>query len=234
MKCHRMITCAVSLGLGLGLSTFAQAQEPTDCQLGQQLRSALGLGAMEMAALGADAATRQAVQLAAEQFYQQNRSTIEPLLDAAMEATAQAFRAYELGASDIEAKDQACTDALAALVSACGSLITTMNGSLTAQQQALHARRLANPLMDSGLCLLDLTAQQRSAIRTAQRARDAVLRHHKLRKNLSKVRQAHEAFEAALGTILTAEQQAERQSLATTRHQNLNDAMVFEETGCGQ
>lgn len=234
MRCHRMSVSVVSLGLGLGLSTFAQAQEPTDCELGQQLRNALGLGAMEMAALGADAATRQAVQLVAEQFYQQNSSTIEPLIDAAKEATAQAFRAYELGAADIEAKDQACTDALAALVSACGSLITTMNGSLTAQQQTLHGRRLANPLIDSGLCLLELTTQQRSAIRTAQRARDEVLRHHKLRKNLSKVRQAHEAFETALGTILTTAQQTERGQQASTRQQNLNDAMVFEETGCGQ
>lgn len=234
MRCYRMITGIVSLGFGLGLSTFAQGQQPTDCQLGQQLRNALGLGLMEMASLGADAVTRQAVQNAVELFFQQNRVTIEPLLDAAMEATEQAFRAYELGAADIEAKDQACRDALAALVSGCGPLITTMNGALTAQQQALHARRMANPLLDSGLCLLDLTAQQRSAIRTAQRARDAVLRHHKLRKNLSKVRRAHEVFEAALGSVLTAEQQTERHSLATTRQQNLHDAMAFEETDCGQ
>jgi len=234
MKCHRTITGVVSLGLGLGLSVSAQGQQPTDCQLGQQLRSALGLGLMEMASLGANAATRQAVQQAVELFFQQNRVTIEPLLDAARDATEQAFRAYELGASDIEAKDQACIDALAALVSACGPLITTMDGSLTAQQQALHARRMANLLIDSELCLLDLTVQQRSAIRTAQRARDAVLRHHKLRKNLSRVRQANEAFETALGSILNADQQTERGQLATTRHQNLHDAMVFEETGCGQ
>lgn len=234
MRCHRMITGVLSLGLGLVLPASAWGQQFTDCQRGEQLRDALGLGLMELASMGADATTRQAVQQAAEEFYQENHVTIEPLLDAAMEAKEQAFRAYELDAEDIEAKDQACTDALAALVSACGQLITTMDGSLTETQQSLHARGLANPLMDSGLCFLDLTSQQRSDIRTAQRARDEVLRHHKLRKNLSKVRQAHAAFETALDSILTSGQKTERQSLATTRHQNLHDAMVFEEAACTQ
>jgi len=234
MRCHRMITGIVGLGFGLCMSLPAHALQLSNCQRGEQLRDALGLGLMELASMGANAATRQAVQQAAEEFYQENHVTVDPLLDAAMEAKEQAFRAYELGAEDIEAKDHACTDAQAALVSACGPLITTMNGSLTAAQQTLHARRLANPLMDSGLCLLDLTAQQRSAIRMAQRARDEVLRHHKLRKNLTKVRQAHEAFETALDSILTSEQQTERQSLVTVRHQNLHDAMVFEETACAE
>jgi hypothetical protein len=208
------------------------AEDPIPaCQLGQRLREALGFGPRVLAALSVEEAEHNAIAAAAESFCNNNRETIEPLLAAVATARSNAFRAYELG-EDVTVTDQALSNAVSSLESACGDVITTMRNSLSGGQQTLQAHVSANGLLDAPLCLLDLTEPQRSDLLAAQRARNLAMRHHKLRKHLKRVKAAFTTFQAAVTSVLVTEQATQYESLATALKQNLAAALGREAVLC--
>jgi hypothetical protein len=226
--------CLASVGLVVCAWTSAWADEPPPipvCRLGAELRSAMGFGPQVLAALGVDEQTHNAIAAAADTYSQQNRQTVEPLLTAIREARQNAFRQYEL-AGDTIATDQTLNDAVAALATAAGGTGSTLDNLLTTQQRALRAHVAANRILEAPLCLLDLTAQQRSDLAAAQRTRDLVLRHHKDRKNLILVKAAHEAFKTSVVTILTAEQKTQYEALLANQNQHLGEFQAREEARC--
>ena len=122
MKRLRWTACCVSVCLTTILSVPALAQEGSipACQLGLELRNALGFGPKVMAALGVDAATYDAIALAATNFCDQNRATIEPLLADVRSAEQDAFRQYELNSEQVETADEAVLTAIDALAAQSG------------------------------------------------------------------------------------------------------------------
>jgi len=239
MNRHHMIAGCLCIGIILGAATSvpATAEEPTVCELAVQLRLLLGTGPSEMATLGLDVTDYDTVVAEVEQFCTSNRETVEPLIEAALAARRQAFRAYEAEAADDETQDQDCQDkdqalrtARATLASACANLMTVINADLSADQGTLLARCDAQPLLDIRVRMLDLTAQQRTDLRAAQQTRDQTLRHHKNRKNLNLVKQAHEAFTTALAAILTQDQQDDMLDLSDVRQANLADLLECDAT----
>src|SRR3989442_9462752 len=98
----------------------AAADDPTPaCQLGRQLRGALGFGAQELAVMGVDGAAQTSIVNAATSFCDLNRGTIESLIVAVQDARQAAFGNYEIGA-DTTGSDQALLDAISALEAASG------------------------------------------------------------------------------------------------------------------
>lgn len=222
----------------LGVAALLPRSEPLapvsaeTCRLGQALRAEMGLGPQEMSAIGATAPDFEAVATAAEQFYDENRSAIEGTHTTARDARLAAFRAYEIGAGDVSGEDRACKVALLDLLEATSPLVETVSTELTKAQRDALKRRMKEPLLDAALCLLVLTDQQGSDLLAAQRARDRILRHHKLRKNPKAVQGALGAYETRVAEILTPEQQAERQAAIAQLADGLAGFMAMEESRC--
>jgi len=213
--------------------TSARADEPPVpvCQLGLQLRNALGFGPIVLAALGVDEQAHNAIAATADSFCQQNREAVEPLLTAVYGARYDAFCQYEL-AEDVVASDQILDSAIAALAAACEEATAPMDNLLTTEQQALRAHVAANRMLEAPLCLLALSDQQRSDLVAAQRTRDLVLRHYKDRTNLALVKAAHDAFQISVTAILTTDQMAQYESLLGNLHEHFGEFQAREEARC--
>ena len=231
----RRPACTVSIvvATALTLAASAQAQETPACELGRQLRQALGFGPHVMAVLEVDAQTHAAIVAEAEDYCAVNRERVEPALAAWDQARRDAYRQYELN-GNVATADQTLLAAVAALRVCCSDAIADMGGYLTVDQADLLANLAANELLDPDLALLDLTAQQRSHLAAAQQARDLVLKHHKDRKNPSAVSDAWIDFEDVVYATLTVEQQAEYEDLADARGANLADTLATEESACAR
>ncbi len=215
----------------LGVFTPAMADEIPACRLGGELRDALGFGPQVLAALAVDETTHINIAGAAETWCGQNRETVEPLLTAVRTAKKNAFRQYELG-GQTATTDQALIDAIASLASSCSTVISTMDNHLSVEQRALRGHTGDNCLLDSPLCLLELTEQQRTDLRSAQRTRDLVIKHHKNRKDLAAVKDAHADFVTAMTATLTQAQQTQHQTRVSAQRQHLGGVMAREETFC--
>jgi len=227
------MTSLACAGVVTAVLTLAWADEPPVpvCELGLQLRDALGFGPAALAALGVDEETHNAIAAAADSFCEQSRLTVEPILTVVYEARQDAFRQYELG-GDVVTTDQALDTAVAALASACEEATATMDNLLTTEQQALRVHVAANRMLEAPLCLLDLNTEQRDELLLAQRTRDLVLMHYKLRKNPPAVQRAAAAYQASLAAILTTEQKAQLQSLTENLHQHLGECWAREAVLC--
>ncbi|MCG8409299.1 MAG: hypothetical protein MI923_29190, partial [Phycisphaerales bacterium] len=214
------------IGVGVLASSASIARADlsglSNCEFAKLLRQAIGLGPSELAAMAVSTTDCNTIAAAAETHCTTNRTTLEPLLEAVEDAMQAAFRAYELKAEDIATKDQACRDAIDALEAQCGSLLTTVYNTLDSTQETSHSRRCERPLMDVDVAMLDLTTQQRDDIRTAQRTRDKVLRHHKDRKDLPSAKQAFDDFETELASVLTTAQENARDAHLTALIDNLS------------
>ncbi len=229
----RQIVCLACVGLVAASSTSVLADEGEIpiCKLGLELRVALGFGPDVLAAMEVDADTHTSIIAVSWYFCQENRETVEPLLETVRTVGKNAFRQYELG-GDVATTDQTLTNAIDSLASACSNVITDMDGELSAEQKTLRGHVADNRLLDVRICLLDLTGEQRSTLRAAQRTRDLVIRHHKQRKDLAAVKDAHEAFEDAVAETLTTEQWTQYESLTDALLENMADAMAREQTSC--
>jgi len=201
------------------------------CRLGRDLRTALGFGVLDLAALNVDQQAETSIISAATSFCDENRETIEPLIVAYKSARDTAFHNYELGA-DTTASDQAVLDAIADLESEASEVISTMSGFLTGDQQTLQDQIAGHHLVETSLAALDLTSEQETAIRSAQRTRDAVMRHGKDRKDDHKVAMAQTDFETALSGILTESQVSKRSSNASTIRQHIDDVQSVQDGLC--
>ncbi len=208
----------------------AQAQT-TACTLGRDLRAALGFGAQELAALGVASNTQSSIHTAAATFCDQNQGTIEPLIATYKSARQAAFLKYESG-EDTTTTDEALQTAISALESASSSVITTMRGLLSSEQQTAQARLTANRLLDTSIALLNLTTEQRTALKAAQRTRDAVMRHHKDRKNCQAVASAQETFNATVASALDGSQETQHDAYASAQRENLASAQSTESNLC--
>ena len=227
------MTCLACVCLAATFLTSAWADEPPVpvCELGLQLRDALGFGPVVLAALGVDEQTHNAIAAAADTYCQQNRETVEPLLTAVYGARYDAFCQYELG-EDVLTTDQALDDAIAALASPCGETAATLDSLLTTEQQVMRAHVAANRMLEPPLCLLALSDQQRSDLLAAQRTRDLVMRHYRDRTNLALVKAAHDAFQISVTAILTSDQMAEYESLLGNLHEHFGEFQAREEARC--
>ena len=233
-RIRRMVYAAyLCVLLGMTSSLCADGGETPACALGSELRKAVGFGPCVLATLGVDAENHAAIATLATTYCNQHRETVEPLIEAVTNARANAFRQYETN-GDVESADQAVINAANALAASCSSVVTSMHNELSARQKTLRARFAANPLLDVNLGLLDLTEAQRNTLRTAQRTRDLIHKHHKNRKNLNHVRQAQEIFETSVAEVLTTEQGTLSATLLSTMQQNIGDITDREKTLCGE
>ena len=192
------------------------------CRLGRDLRTALGFGSVELTAMNVDQATETSIINAATSFCDQNRETIEPLITAYRTAKQQATLNYEMGL-DTTNSDQSLLDAIADLEAESSDVISTMQDSLSSNQQSLQTLVASHHLLEPSIGLLDLTSQQETTIRAAQRTRDAILRHHKSRKDGRIIAAAQAAFESVLASTLTEAQVTQRNGLSVTIRQHLDD-----------
>lgn len=217
----------------LVLAGAARADDPIPaCRLGLELRNALGFGPKVLAALGVDAATYDPIALAATSFCEEHRATIEPLLEAVRDARQDAFRQYELNSDQIETADEVLLTAIGVLAAQSGDIVGLMDGYLSSEQSTTRAYLAEHPLLDPTLALLDLTTEQYNELLTAQRDRDLVFKHHQQRKDLVLVKDAYDAFEAAVAQILTPDQQAAYSDFTDAMLQNLVPLMTEEDTLC--
>lgn len=204
-----------ALLLGVSSNHASGQVEPT-CLLAQELRAAFGFDARTLATLDVSTATFTSVLNAALTHVDQNRETLEPLILAVREARQDVFKAYESFDHDAEEPDDTAIDAAetalasarSALKAAVQSHLDAMTALLPAAKQTVHARVEANATLDRPSSLLDLTAEQRSAIQDSQRVRDKVARHCKLRKHYARVASAHQDHNSAVEAELTGAQQA--------------------------
>jgi hypothetical protein len=232
----RLMAYVLGVWLTAGLAAPAWAQEGAvpASQLGLELRAALGFGPKGLAALGADAQTHESIVLTAADFCEQNRQTIEPLLDEVRLARQEAFRQYELNSDQVEDADEALLAAIDDLGSACADLVETLDGLLSTEQAGFRGQLATNPLLDVPLALLDLTEGQFDQLRAAQRERDLVFKHHRKRKDLAAVKEAYDTFEAAVAQILTPEQQTAYAAFTDSLLRNIGAVRAREETLCAQ
>jgi len=245
---RRSVSCRpILLGLltasvvgSLAARAGGQVVIPT-CRLAQELRAAFGFWPQALAGLGVNSAAFSQIATVAASHCEQNRPALEPLLEAVRAARADLFRAFETfdheaappGDAAILAAEQALSSALAALANGCGDIVATLTGLLSAEQQTLHARLGANQGLDAPWALLDLTAPQRTTIRAAQRDRDKVLRHHRLRKHLPQVLATSQSHASQVAAALTPEQQTELAQLVATQQQHQVALLEIEEGLCG-
>lgn len=230
-RIQRVVVWSVCVaGICAGPILADEAQTPA-CKLGYELRMATGFGPRVLASLGADQAKHTAIANAATTYCEQHRQTVETLLAAVKTAKQTTFRRYEL-AGEVTPTDEAFCTALTALATGTSDVITTMNNVLSVEQRTKRAHLADNRLLDLHLALLDLTAQQRTALRAAQTTRDLALRHHKDRKSLSLVKEAFEAFKTVVDSTLSAAQKTEHAQLETTLRQNLSAIMTREAGWC--
>lgn len=236
---RRILLGVVSVLASGALAASATAQQPIPtCRLAQELRQALGFGAREMAALGVNGSAFADIASAALTHIQNNRQTLEPLLDDLRDAKADLFRAYELFDHDtgdetaILAAEQALDTAVNSLAAATSGINTTMTGQLPFALASNQARLASNRGLDASCALLDLTAQQRTVILAAQRERDEVLKHHKLRKNLPRCAIAWGDCGEAIDAVLTAAQRTELQQNGANLRDSLVGLLVVEEAAC--
>jgi len=213
-------------------SIDAFAETPA-CELGKELRTALGLGPMELAAMGVDEAHETSIINAATDYCDLNRETIEPLIVAVQTARQTTMGNYETGAS-VDDSDNALVSAIADLAAAAGDAVSTMQGSLNGNQQTWQSNVQANLLLDTSIAALDLTSEQRTSLRAAQATRDLVGRHHKNRKNYAMVGSAAATFEEAVAGILNETQQSQRASLQSALGTNLGTALQSESNNCAE
>lgn len=217
--------------LTVALMSNAVRAETSSCILGQRLRAALGFGSQELAAMGVASNNQTSIINAATTFCDQNRETIEPLITAYISARQAMQLAYENG-DDPTSTDAALLTAMANLESASSTIITSMCGHLSGEQQTVQAQLAANRLLDTSIALLDLSSEQRTALRAAQRTRDAVMRHQKTRKNASAVAEAHADFEAAVAGVLDGSQETQRGTNITAQRTNIDAAQTTEINLC--
>ena len=227
---HRALILAFLLAI-TGTKLCADDPIPA-CRLGYELQQALGFGAQQLAALGVNASAYQSIALAAEGFCEQNRNTVEPLLAALREARGNAASQYESGSDAVATADQTAIDAIDGLTEVSSSIITTMRGYLSTEQQSAHANIASNRLLDPRLAGLSLSTEQRTSLRTAQRARNSVLRHHKLRANPANLKTAIATFEAAVSGILDSNQRNQYQQAAEWLHANDVSIAIAQEQNC--
>jgi len=234
MKRIRRMACWMGVCWMAVLAVPALAQEGSlpACQLGLELRNAMGFGPKVLAALGVDAATYDPIALAATSFCEEHRATIEPLLAAVRDARQDAFRQYELNSDQIETADEALQTAIDALAAQCGDLVSLLDSHLSMMQSTTRANLAEHPLLDPTLALLDLTTEQYTQLLSAQRARDLVFKHHQQRKDPVAVKEAYDAFETAVTQILTSEQQTAYADFTNALLQNIAPLMTEEDTLC--
>ena len=143
-----------------------------------------------------------------------------------------AFRQYELNSEQVETADEAVLTAIDALAAQSGEIVALMDSHLTEGQAAARANAAANVLLDPTLAILDLTTEQYAQLRSAQRDRDRVFKHHQQRKNPVAVADAYATFETAVTQILTADQQSAYAGFANALPENILPLMPEEDTLC--
>jgi hypothetical protein len=217
------------MALALGCWSGPLQAETSAEQLGCQLREALGFDAKTLSALAVPSNHYSLIAAEATTFCNGNRETIEPLIAAAMAARSAAMTAYQ-SEGDVVAADEDWIEAIQALRAQCNSVVADMEEHLTGGQQTQRSRVDANRLLDTTIALLDVTSEQRTALRSAQRTRDQVLRHHKSRKDLTAVKAALEAFETSVSATLDASQETARSELASTMANYQVAAQVHDES----
>lgn len=217
-------------------SSAVSATEPvaTPAELGKSLRTAIGLGTQACALLGMSGEEYTALAEAVSTHIQANRATVEPLIEAVAAARKDLLRAYEVGAEVIETKEQALITATNALATGCQSLLTSVSNGMPAGRATAFARAAQNRLLDSRVALLDLTSEQRTALRSAQRDRDSVLLHHQKRKNHQAIKAAMEAYESAVTSILTEPQRTARAQMETECAAKLSAILVADAAALGE
>ena len=230
----RRMACWASVWLTAALSVPTLAQEGSipACQLGLELRNALGFGPKMLAALGVDAATYDSILSAATTFCDENRATIEPLLAAVRAAEQDALRQYELNTDQIATADEAVLTAIDALAAQSEEVVSLMDGYLTEGQAAARANAAANGLLEPALAMLDLSAEQYAQLLAAQRDRDRVFDHHQQRKDPVALADAYGTFQTAVAQILTADQQVAYAGYVVATLANIRSLMTEERTLC--
>jgi len=229
--CITAVRVSVLALIGWAFGPTARAEPLPACELGRQLRAALGFGVRELATLAVDQATCAAIAATAESYCLQHRETVEPLLAAYQQARQEAFRQYEFE-GDAAGAGQALEAAMAALADCCSDAAEAMASFLSPEQQDLYARTLTQRLLDAPLALLALAEPQRGQLQAAQQARDSVLRHHRQRKSPKAVQNAWAAFEDVVYAVLTPEQQSEYEDNLTFLVQNLAAVLAADEAAC--
>lgn len=211
--------------------TALYGDEIPTCKLAARWRSALGFDGPQMAALGVNSETLQSIVAQAESYCSQNRGTVEPLLAAIQSARQNRFRAYELGTATND-DDQTLLNAISALAEVSSTPISTLKQYLSTPQQSLFDRIAANRLLDPALAIIDLTSQQRSDLRSAQRTRDLTLKHHRNRKDLVACKSASDTFNVAVATALTDDQETEYETNQTNASNHFGANLTVEEQVC--
>ncbi|MEE8169472.1 MAG: hypothetical protein V3T70_02895, partial [Phycisphaerae bacterium] len=141
------------------------------------------------------------------------------------------LRAFEVDVG-IATAEQGLSDAIDVLAGSCSDAVAAIRARLPAADQSVQARGENNRLLDARVSMLDLTAQQRSDLLDAQRDRDRVLNHHRLRKNPLAVQAALGTYEDALVRILSQAQYTECDGFETSRSANLADVQADDEALC--
>lgn len=211
----------------------------------KDLRQGLGLRPSELASMGVTLAQFETLQAATTLHLDQNRETLAPLLNALTTAEAdlkvarlRSLRSFmppnaqenpmtpaELRAlkdAECSTREAALQAAQAALLSACAGLRSQINAILTENQRTLWTRSIENHGLEIGLKFLALNAQQREALRHAQRARDLTLYERATRQNKMAIRAAVRRFDEVVEAVLTEAQQEQRLALDEARRQNRN------------
>jgi hypothetical protein len=224
-------TCVLGLGICLQTTSLLYGDEIPACRLGAEWREALGFGGAQASAMGVNSEMLQTIEGAVESYCSQNRGTVEPLLATIRTARENRFRAYELGTATSE-NDQTLIDAIAELATTCSATVTSIRNNLSAGQKTLFDRIAANRLLDPELAIINLSSEQRSALKSAQRTRDLTLMHHKNRKDLGACRSAMETFGTSVTSTLTANQPAEYETNQTSSSNNFGANLAVEEQAC--
>lgn len=210
----------------------ARAEIPA-CQLGLELRQALGFGCREMAALGVTGTAYGEIVSVANTYCDQNRETVEPLLAALRTARQDAQAAYETGEAT-SGDDEAVLTALGNIATAASTVAESMRSHLSEGQQPKQLRIAANAGLDTRFVMLDLATEQRSALRTAQRARDLVLMNLKDRKRSLSVQAAVQGFAEAAQFVLDSEQESDAAAFAESLDEHDAALREIDQQSCQQ
>jgi|GEM_PF-4830222 len=244
MQRHRKILALVICVSITGVlsSGGVQANEPpprSNTQLAHEVRQALGLDAVGVATLGLSQAQFTALAQASEAFCQANREAVETALDRYQRARRSAARLYEHGCDErdpikverhqglCQTRELTCNEKLAALSSACQTLMTQVNAGLGEGQRGRIANMAANRGLGDRVKFLTLTQEQYNTLWVARCERDRVLLHQKHRKNPRRIQAALAAYDAVVSATLTNEQVTDCNAVDQACAANVRDARAW-------
>lgn len=190
------------------------AAEPVgDADSAQAGREALGFGPEDvLPALAGDVGHEQMIDLALD-FAANHEEALAPLVEAEQQAMAELVHrlTWNQDAQDAYAQLHNARDALA---SQAASLLTDLDAEVPPAQQELVARVVQNRHLDSDLRTINWTESQRQSIQAVQQERDRITLNARYWYNQQAQDEARSAFEEALQSIATTQQQG---AMATFR-----------------